>query len=86
MTLLRCSQSSPIAASFLLVRWHAQWSFHHCAFQAVQEDIKSIAEALAKNDKKLAYLLFVLLNRLGNIDANEAGTIVKEEFLKRVGE
>ncbi len=45
---------------------------------------KELLEQLGKSDKKLAYLLYVLLIQIGKIDPSEAKVTVKQEFLRRV--
>lgn len=43
-----------------------------------------LLQQLGMSDKKLAYLLYVILTEIGKIDPSEAKTTVKQEFLRRV--
>lgn len=45
---------------------------------------KELLMLVGRTDKKLAYLLYVMLTQVGKIDPTEAKATVKDEFLRRL--
>jgi hypothetical protein len=57
---------------------------HSATLDRLEETQRELLGQIGKSDKKLAYLLYVLLTHIGKIDPSEAQATVKQQFLRRL--